>query len=79
NDKKLAWICQARASLRDIGMGASPGYIEECKPMSDAMVRFAGEIVGTPLVNKSYALRLNGLADRDGDLYTSGWVNKNRI
>jgi len=72
-------LCQIRTSLYDMGMGASPGYLEEAKPVPVEMVKFAGDILGIPLVTKSFVIQLTNGCDHDGNLYASGWINKKHI
>jgi hypothetical protein len=41
----------------DLGMGASPGYLEEAKPLPSTLLKMAGDVNGLLAVNKSFSLK----------------------
>ncbi|MFA6930230.1 MAG: hypothetical protein WCT05_07885, partial [Lentisphaeria bacterium] len=72
---KAAQLCQLRGCLYDLSLGASPGYLEEAKPVPPAMAEFSADINGILKVNRSFALKLPNGYDIDGYLATSAWTD----
>jgi len=71
-----AQLCQLRGCLYDLSLGASPGYLEEAKPVPQAMVEFSSDINGILKVNRSFALKLPNGQDVEGFLAASAWTDK---
>lgn len=73
-DKKTtARLCQLRASIYDLSMGASPGYLEEARPQPPTLMRMAGEVNGLFGVNRSFAVMFPNRANVDGHKIVSVW------
>ena len=72
---EAARYCQLRMCLYDLSLGASPGYMEETKPVPAALVKMAGNANGLPLITKSFMIRLPNGKDTDKDLSTSVWAD----
>ncbi|OGV38418.1 MAG: hypothetical protein A2020_15285 [Lentisphaerae bacterium GWF2_45_14] len=72
-------LCQIRASLRDLGLGASPGYLEEAKPVADEIVRFASDVLGLPMITESFAVCLPSGIDQDKNTFASVWASEEKI
>lgn len=80
NDKDNATRrCQIRASLRDLGLGASPGYMEEAMPVDKEVIDFAGDILGMPMLTESFAVRLPSGTDQDKNIFASVWAEKGKL
>lgn len=80
NDKDNATrLCQLRASLRDLGLGASPGYMEEALPVDREVIEFAGDTLGMPMVTESFAVRLPSGIDQDKNIFASVWAEKGKL
>ncbi len=79
NINEAARLCQLRMSMYDLAFGASPGYLEEAKPVPPALVKMSGEANGLPLVTKSFAVKLPGGSDTDTDMAASAWINGNKF
>ncbi len=75
NRNKLVQLCQLRASLWDLAMGASPGYLEEAPPVPDALMRMAGDVNGLIGVNKSFALKFANGLDTCNRQSASAWMD----
>lgn len=73
--KRLSQLCQLRASLWDLAMGASPGYLEEAQPVPEHMMQMAGDVNGIPAVNRSFAVKFANGLDTFGRLAASAWMN----
>jgi hypothetical protein len=76
---EAARLCQLRACLYDLSLGASPGYLEETKPVPAHLVKMAGDVNGILKVNHSFALKFPNNYDSDGPLSASAWANKNKF
>ncbi|MBQ4329837.1 MAG: carbohydrate binding domain-containing protein [Lentisphaeria bacterium] len=64
NQKKLEHHMQMAWYYKDLSLGAPGGYMEECKPIPESMVRMCSEANGIIRVDKSYAIRFaNGKED----------------
>lgn len=70
-----ARFCQLRGCIYDLSLGASPGYLEEVKPVPTALVKMSGESNGLPLITRSFMVRLPGGTDSENDLSASAWLN----
>ena len=80
NDKEnTTRLCQVRASMRDLGLGASPGYLEEALPVDEEVVKFAGDVLGMPMVTESFAVRLPSGTDQDKNTFASVWAEKGKL
>ena len=75
NRVEAARLCQLRASLYDLALGASPGYMEEAAPVPPALIRFAGEINGLFGVNRSFAVMLPNRNNIDNEKSVSAWID----
>lgn len=73
NKKGTSRLCQLRASIYDLAMGASPGYLEEARPQPSALPRMAGEVNGLFSVNKSFAVMFPNRSNVDGHKIVSAW------
>ena len=73
---EAARLCQLRMSIYDLAFGASPGYLEEIKPVPEALVQISGDANGLPLVTKSFMVRLPNGTDSEQDLAASVWCDK---
>ena len=74
--KRLSQLCQLRACLWDLAMGASPGYLEEAQPVPEHLMQMAADVNGIPAVNRSFALQFANGLDTFGRLAASAWMNK---
>ncbi|MBR2720843.1 MAG: carbohydrate binding domain-containing protein [Lentisphaeria bacterium] len=72
---ETARLCQLRASIYDLALGASPGYMEEAKPVPPALFKVAGEINGLFAVNRSFAVTFPNRSNIDGYKTVSAWNN----
>jgi hypothetical protein len=72
---EAARLCQLRMCLYDLAFGASPGYMEEIKPVPQALVKMAGDSNGLPLVTKSFMVKLPSGKDTYNDLASSVWAS----
>jgi hypothetical protein len=73
-----------RYGLRDLGLGSSWAYADHLrlyftKPVPDPLVGFLTEIPTLPLITQSFGIRLNGKADREGDLFAGGWCGQQSL
>ena len=75
NRVEAARLCQLRASLYDLALGASPGYMEEAAPVPPALIRFAGEVNGLFGVNRSFAVMLPNRSNIDDAKSVSAWMD----
>lgn len=71
----LSRLCQLRASIYDLSLGASPGYLEEAQPAPESLMQMAGDVNGLFGVNQSFMLKLPNGLDTDGRLSVSAWQN----
>ncbi len=72
---ETARLCQLRASIYDLALGASPGYMEEAKPVPETLFKVAGEVNGLFAVNKSFAVTFPNRSNIDGHKIVSAWNN----
>jgi len=72
---EAARLCQLRASIFDLALGASPGYMEEAAPVPPVLTRFAGEVNGLLAVNRSFAVMFPNRSNIDGRTAVSAWRN----
>ena len=77
NRPELARLCTLRMCLYDLALGASPGYLEEVKPVPAALSTTAGKILGMPLVTDSFKVRLASGSDIDDQQAASVWIDAN--
>lgn len=73
-----------RAGLRDLGLGSSWAFPEHLtrhfgKPLPSPLVEFMTALPALPTVTRSFALRVNGKPDRDGDLYAAAWCGRRSL
>ena len=73
NKIEAARLCQLRASIYDLALGASPGYMEEAAPVPPILTRFAGDANGLFMVNKSFAVMFPNRSNVDGYKAVSAW------
>lgn len=71
-----ARLCQLRASLYDLALGASPGYMEEAAPVPPSLLRIAADANGLFCVNKSFALTFPNNNCEEKGKYFSAWQNQ---
>ena len=71
----LSRLCQLRASIYDLSLGASPGYLEEAQPAPESLMQMAADVNGLFGVNQSFVLKLPNGLDTDGRLSVSAWQN----
>ncbi len=76
NRGALVQLCQLRACLWDLAMGASPGYLEEAQPVPESLFRMAGDVNGLQTVNRSFALRFPNGLDTFGRLAACSWMSQ---
>ena len=75
NRNETARLCQLRASLYDLALGASPGYMEEAKPVPESLFKVSGEVNGLFSVNKSFAVVFPNRSNIEGYKIVSAWNN----
>ena len=76
NDRiEAARLCQLRASIYDLALGASPGYMEEAAPVPPTLVKVAGDVNGLYMINRSFAVMFPNRSNIDGHKIVSGWKN----
>ena len=68
-----AQLCQLRASLYDLALGASPGYMEEATPVPPALTQMAGDVNGMFAVNRSFAITFENGDCTEDEKYCSAW------
>ena len=83
-NREAAFRTNVRAGLRDLAMGSNWGYADMTqlafgRKLPGELIQFMTEIPAIPTITRSYALRLNGKSDRDGDLYGAGWCDSKRL
>lgn len=76
---EAARYCQLRASIYDLALGASPGYMEEAKPVPPTLFKVAGEVNGLFAVNKSFAVTFPNRSNVDGHKIVSAWLNEKAL
>lgn len=79
NINEAARLCQLRMSLYDLAFGASPGYLEEAKPIPSALIKFSGDANGIPLISKSLMVKLPSGSDIDKDMAASVWADTKKF
>jgi len=82
--REVAFRTNVRAGLRDLAMGSNWGYADMTqlafgRKLPGELIEFMSQIPAIPAITRSYALRLNGKSDRDGDLYAAGWCGRKRL
>ena len=76
---ELARLCQLRACLYDLALGASPGYLEEIKPVPAALVNMAGDVNGILKINKSFVVKLPNNNDVNENIAASAWADNKKL
>lgn len=79
NIRESGRLCQLRASLYDLSLGASPGYLEEAAPVPESLIKFAGDVNGILKVDQSFVLRLPNNEDVDGPVAVSAWAGEKQF
>lgn len=74
-----ARLCQLRASLYDLALGASPGYMEEAAPVPPALMRMAGDINGLLAVNESFAVTFTNNSNIQDGTYCNAWQENGKL
>ena len=72
---KIAQLCQLRASIFDLALGASPGYMEEARPVPPTLMQVAGDVNGLFMINKSFSVMFPNRSNVDGHKIVSAWKN----
>ncbi|MBR2344715.1 MAG: carbohydrate binding domain-containing protein [Lentisphaeria bacterium] len=72
---EAARLCQLRASLFDLALGASPGYMEEAAPVPPTLTKVAGDVNGLFAVNKSFTVMFPNRSNVDGHKIVGAWNN----
>ncbi len=72
---EAARFCQLRASIYDLALGASPGYMEEAAPVPPTLNRFAADANGLFMVNRSFAVTFTNNYYIEGHKIASAWKN----
>ncbi|MBQ7208305.1 MAG: carbohydrate binding domain-containing protein [Lentisphaeria bacterium] len=70
---EAARLCQLRASLCDLALGASPGYLEEARPVPPPLLKFAGEVNGLFGANRSFSVTFPNRSSIEGRKIVSAW------
>ena len=63
----------------DLGMGASPGYLEEAQPVPSKLLQMAGDVNGLLAVNKSFSLKFANNLDTYNRQAAAAWMSKNSL
>ncbi len=77
NQKKLEHHMQLTWYYKDLSLGAPGGYMEECKPIPQSMVRMCSEANGIIRMDKSFAIRFPNGKESDGALSACTWADDN--
>ena len=77
--EESARLCQLRASLYDLALGASPGYMEEAAPVPPSLLRIAADANGLFCVNKSFALTFPNNNCEENGKYFAAWQNPQNL
>lgn len=72
---EAARLCQLRASLCDLALGASPGYLEEARPVPPTLVKFAGEVNGLFGANRSFSVNFPNRSNIEERKIVSAWYD----
>ena len=76
---RLSQLCQVRGSMWDLGMGASPGYLEEAKPLPKSLLQMAGDANGLLAVNKSFSLKFANGLDTYNRQSAAAWMSNKSL
>lgn len=76
---KVAQLCQLRASIFDLALGASPGYMEEAEPVPPTLFKVAGDVNGIFMVNKSFTVMFPNRSNIDGHKIVSAWQGEKQF